>query len=810
MDLEATGVGANANIIQVGIVLIEDGQITDTYETDVNPHEPLDSHIRDLTGLTDWRLQKAPDFSQVAGKIYDLLEDAIFVAHNVQFDANLLAEQLFMEGFELRTPRVDTVELAQLLYPTLEKHGLSYLSKELHLDLSQAHQALADAYATAQLFLKLQDRVKSLPRQTLEAILEHADALIYETRMVLDDLLAETKPHLTGDYLEAGGLLLAKWQVYPNSLSLSKDFRTNMGLLDLDARPQQVHFAKKIKQAHQAGQVAFLQGETGLGKTYAYLLTLLAQEPDKRLVVALPTLLLQDQLMAQEVARISQTFQLNCLSLKSPRHYIDLAKFAQTLTRQEDNRLASRYKMQILVWLLESQTGDLGELNQNQVYEPYLDGIRHDGHTLPNSPFQAVDVLVRQKEQLSQSRLVVTNHAYLLRRMADDKAFLDGQILVIDEGQKFFQALEDFSRGELLLLDQVQNLMRLEKQTETLLTKRLLQGLLHEFDQLALMSSHSTILPLSRKQVARMRQHLSELDLPELADLQAFFGATFSEFWLESLVTEQKRSLLLKNGRLDLMDLSQLLPATTQTYVISATLQISPSLSLADLLGFPETTVYGLVESYKPNQMIWVDKSMPPVSDLAEEDFVAMVAERLIAISHLPYPMLVLFTSKKILLAVSDLLESQSIKHLCQYKHGHANHLKRRFEKQECQLLLGTGTFWEGVDFASSKKLIEVIVRLPFDNPEDYLLQKINRHLEKQGKNAFYAYSLPATILRLKQAMGRVNRSQKQKSAVLILDSRVAYKPYGKLIKEALANQSPLTEERFEACLEEIQTYLGH
>ena len=70
--LEATSASSNAKIIQVGIVIIENSQIVKTYETDVNPHEKLTSHIRQLTGLTDKRLRKAPDFSQVAREIYEL------------------------------------------------------------------------------------------------------------------------------------------------------------------------------------------------------------------------------------------------------------------------------------------------------------------------------------------------------------------------------------------------------------------------------------------------------------------------------------------------------------------------------------------------------------------------------------------------------------------------------------------------------------------------------------------------------------------------------------------------------------------
>lgn len=140
VDLEATSTGSKAKIIQVGIVVIEDGEIVDHYTTDVNPHEPLDAHIKELTGLTDQRLAQAPDFSQVARKIFDLVENGIFVAHNVQFDANLLAENLFFEGYELRNPRVDTVELAQVFFPELEKYSLPILCRELGIPLKHAPQ----------------------------------------------------------------------------------------------------------------------------------------------------------------------------------------------------------------------------------------------------------------------------------------------------------------------------------------------------------------------------------------------------------------------------------------------------------------------------------------------------------------------------------------------------------------------------------------------------------------------------------------------------------------------------------------------
>ena len=87
-----------------------------------------------------------------------------------------------------------------------------------------------------------------------------------------------------------------------------------------------------------------------------------------------------------------------------------------------------------------------------------------------------------------------------------------------------------------------------------------------------------------------MRQDLSELSLTELADLQALFEEPYSDFWFEEDFFWDHRTVLLKSARLDFTDFTQFLPATKKTYLVSATLQISPKVSLANLLGFEQFT----------------------------------------------------------------------------------------------------------------------------------------------------------------------------------------------------------------------------
>ena len=331
VDLEATGTGSDAKIIQVGIVIVQDGQILQTYERDVNPHEDLTPQIQLLTGISNKRLRKAPDFGQLAEEIYRLLEDTIFVAHNVKFDGNLLAENLFFEGYDLHTPRVDTVELAQLFFPTLEKYSLSHLAKDLDLDLEQAHTAISDAMATAQLLFKIQEKIAALPKQTVGQILEFADHLIFESRLVIDEIYAGMSDYGSEDCQEVQGLMLKKESHQEKAAPISQDFSENLARLGLDNREPQKAFASLVKERLvDEKQVHFIQAQAGIGKTYGYLLPLLS-ESDQPLLVSVPTLVLQQQIMEKEGKSLSATFGLSVQSIKSSKHFLKLETFWQTL-----------------------------------------------------------------------------------------------------------------------------------------------------------------------------------------------------------------------------------------------------------------------------------------------------------------------------------------------------------------------------------------------------------------------------------------------------------------------------------------------
>lgn len=811
VDLEATGTGSDAKIIQIGIVIVEDGEIRETYETDINPYEPLDVHIKDLTGITDDQLRMAPDFGQVAGEIYDLIGEAIFVAHNVKFDANLLAEALFFEGYDLLTPRVDTVELAQLFFPTFDKYSLGNLAERLDLGLDQAHTAISDALATARLLIKIQEKIKSLPGRIIETLLDLADNLIFESRLVLDELVPYLPETVSPDLEIIHGLALKKPEVARAAYHLSDDFATNIALLGLEERKHQVAFARLVESRlaadKEGSQVHFIQAQAGLGKTYGYLLPLLARS-DQPILVTVPTKLLQEQLMDKEGHRLRDQFHISMASLKSPKHFIKLDSYWKSLQRPDDNRLVNQFKMQVLVWLCQTETGDLDELKQKHRYQAYFDEICHDGHLEPESLFWGWDFWQRLQDKARASRLLITNHAYFLSHLKDQDPLMDHRLVVIDEAQKFLLAAEQLSTASQDLTATLQLLHSKRDRATDLLEKRLYESCQFELTHLLTRFRQQGQRDLEKEVLAQLRQNLAELKDGDFSDLSHLLDQ-YQSFWLEEKTLEDRRIAYLRASTDDLLDLTHYLPAT-KIFCISATLTISEKVSLADLLGFERATMDLLQTQPIRNQQLLFPTQLPDLLTWPREEHARYLVACLAEIAELGRPILVLFTSISLLLQVSDLLEQSDIPHLAQHKHGQETSLKRRFERGECQLLLGTGVFWEGADFASQEELILVITRLPFENPKDRFVQKVNQRLREEGKHPFYDYSLPMMMIKLQQAIGRTNRHERQDSVVVVLDPRVHGKNYGRQIFTFFDRDYPLLSPELADLSQTIQEFFDY
>ena len=401
------------------------------------------------------------------------------------------------------------------------------------------------------------------------------------------------------------------------------------------------------------------------------------------------------------------------------------------------------------------------------------------------------------------SRVVITNHAYLLTRLEDDQSLLDNRVLVVDEAQKMFFALESFSQANINLTKTLQQINHLLQEEGELLQQRLLQSIQFELSDAAEKHRKKTS-ELSQEKIARLLQDVSELKTSALPELQHLFGGKYQYYWLVDEVLVDHRLMALHAGRSELLHFTDFLPESAKVILVSSTLEISSKVNLAQLLGFESYHFYKLKSKKKPLQKLFLDESFPAVVDLSTEDFAREIVACLQEVAELGLPIVVLFTSKDLLLAVSEL---RALPHLAQYKNGDAGNIKRRFDRGEAGILLGSGSFWEGADFAEQDQIIQLITRIPFDNPKDFFVQKINSRLKAEGKNAFYDYQLPLAILRLKQAIGRTRRNEHQKSAVILLDNRISSKRYGKQIQHHLSQLASLDILPEAAIMQELQDF---
>lgn len=153
VDIETTGGYASGNgITEIAIVLHDGNTIIDTYETLINPNQTIPKFIQSLTGITDEMVEDAPQFNEVAPRIHELLKDAVFVAHNVNFDYSFVNHFLARAGFHIHSKKLCTVRLARKIIPGHPSYSLGKLCRQLGIPVSGRHRAMGDAYATALLF----------------------------------------------------------------------------------------------------------------------------------------------------------------------------------------------------------------------------------------------------------------------------------------------------------------------------------------------------------------------------------------------------------------------------------------------------------------------------------------------------------------------------------------------------------------------------------------------------------------------------------------------------------------------------------
>lgn len=156
VDIETTGNGyTGSKITEISIFKFDGESIIDEYTTLVNPDTNIPPFITNLTGITNAMVQNAPKFHEIAKKVHEFTEACIFVAHNVNFDYNIIRAEYKSMGFDYRRKKLCTVRLSRKIIPGLKSYSLGTLCTSQGIEIKNRHRAKGDAEATTILFERL-------------------------------------------------------------------------------------------------------------------------------------------------------------------------------------------------------------------------------------------------------------------------------------------------------------------------------------------------------------------------------------------------------------------------------------------------------------------------------------------------------------------------------------------------------------------------------------------------------------------------------------------------------------------------------
>ncbi|MDD4169775.1 MAG: helicase C-terminal domain-containing protein [Desulfotomaculaceae bacterium] len=468
-DLETTGLNPVADkIIEIGLVRLEDGEITGRLQTLVNPKQPLHLRIKRLTGITDQDLAGAPELAAVLPEILDFIGDSAIAGHNVDFDLGFLAAA---RGRPFHNPSYDTLELARIVAPGSSNYRLSTLCRYLKIDPGAGHRALDDAVATAHLLAVLINKLRAVDLNVLvqlNSLLAEAHSrwhgftagLVKDSLRVFPDRKIASTPYWRRQSKDN------KVPVYREQISgkervlLDADVLASLvgrdGLLaqaipGYEYRPQQEAMIRTVTRALNEDKYLLLEAGTGIGKSMAYLLPAVAWsiKNKERVLIATNTINLQEQLWHKDIPLLASVIQepFRVALAKGRQNYICLRRWQGVLSGVHQPEEAAFYA-RVLTWLSVTETGDRTELNVLPGEGDYWVTICGDADGCLGSRCRYLrDCFVNKaRKEAEEADLIITNHSLLFTDInAENRVLPAYGPLIIDEAHH----LEDSATAHL-------------------------------------------------------------------------------------------------------------------------------------------------------------------------------------------------------------------------------------------------------------------------------------------------------------------------------------------------------------------------
>jgi ATP-dependent DNA helicase DinG len=612
-------------------------------------------------------------------------------------------------------------------------------------------------------------------------------------------------------------------------------------------REGQAWMAEAVAEAIAESGKLIVEAGTGTGKTFAYLLPALMS--GRKTIISTGTKALQDQLYHRDLPLISKAVgrPVTTALLKGRANYLCLQRL-DTVANQVSSGSLTDDLYAVQGWRHRTVAGDRAELldvAEDSGIWPLVTSTA-DNCLGSQCPLYQKCHVVKARRAAQEADLVVVNHHLLLADLAmKEEGFIEflpgAEAIILDEahqipdlaaqffgvslGSREIERLFDELRGSTLPLAQPEFQRRLDTAQTAL---RVLRA---ESPRDEGRHELSAVIEQLRTPLLTLSAALKELleGVSNFADSSVEIEKLYDQLYsvierLAHLSSDESwdglrwldinpRSLRLNLTPLDVADtLNGLINAEQQAWVFtSATLAVGEDFShFTERMGLLNATGLTFPSPYalEDNGLIWLPTDLPQPSD--KEHTSQMLDTVMPLLDATSGGMFCLFTSHRALNAARRWFKTRRkrLKGRPLLIQGDAprDDLLRRFREHGNAVLLGTGSFWEGVDVRGSALTIVAIDKLPFASPADPLMMARLEFIRRQGGNGFTGHQLPLAVLSLKQGAGRLLRDQSDFGVVVLCDPRITSKSYGKMFLRSLepmrSTNSPAEVKEFLAAHE--------
>jgi ATP-dependent DNA helicase DinG len=589
-----------------------------------------------------------------------------------------------------------------------------------------------------------------------------------------------------------------------------------------ESRPQQLEMARTVMEAIEQSAPAAIEAGTGTGKTLAYLVPAILS--GRKVIVSTGTKTLQEQIYWKDIPLLKSVLPVpfTAAYMKGISNYLCLRRWKE----------AEGLPAWLQAWAERTQTGDRGELGELSDDAREWLSVQSTPETRlgPRCHYFEECFVTRMRREAAQANIVIVNHHLFFADLALKAAWPQAQVLPAYEAAIFDEAhgLEDVATDYFGLQVSSHRLTHLAREIARSgehgadlagrvdeRARQLFAGLAQKLggearvrvaddlwrgDRLAdyytldnVLDEAAAALELGDDDEAQQLAARAQLIRTELATLVERVDRTYV-YWAET----RGRGVFLHASPIDVAPLlrERLVSAVPPIVFTSATLQVGGSFDFfCRRLGFAaaeEATCVALRSpfDYAAQARLYVAQDLP---DPQEADFIAAATDRMIELVELTRgSAFLLFTSYRNLRAALARLRAAALPYpLLVQGERPRGALLTAFRERPGNVLVATGSFWEGVDVMGDALQLVVIDKLPFAPPDDPVGAARIDLMRERGQDPFRHYQLPRAALMLKQGFGRLIRHRADRGIVAVLDRRMVTRGYGRTFLRSLPPDCP-------------------